>query len=82
MPVSTNEKEFGAQDFIAFDFGADQDDAGVAPESSTQSKASRVAKEAKDGSVSQKGKKSVKTMDALKRSERWLARAIHHGPQM
>lgn len=80
MPVSTNEKEFGAQDFIAFDFGADQDDAGVAPESSTQSKASRVPKEAKDGSVSQKGKKrkaDEREDDGRSKKEREMARSRH-----
>ena len=77
MPVSTQEKAFGAQDFIAFDFGGDhQDDA---PESSAQAKAGRGSKSRDhDSSSSRKGKKrkaDEREDDGRSKKEREMARS-------
>ncbi|SJX61256.1 related to TRF4-topoisomerase I-related protein [Sporisorium reilianum f. sp. reilianum] len=82
MPVSTKERAFGAQDFIAFDFGADHDDGDDAAQSSTQSKAGRGAKARNEDSStsSRKGKKrkaDERQDDGRTKKERQMARSRH-----
>lgn len=80
MPVPTQEKAFGAQDFIAFDFGGDHEDG--APQSSTQAKGGRGAKsrDNEDPSASRKGKKrkaDEREDDGRTKKEREMARSRH-----
>lgn len=81
MPAATKDKAFGAQDFIAFDFGGDQDDdAANAPESSTHSRGGRGAKGREDDSASRKGKKrkaDEREDDGRSKKEREMARSRH-----
>ncbi|CDR87684.1 related to TRF4-topoisomerase I-related protein [Sporisorium scitamineum] len=79
MPVSTKERAFGAQDFIAFDFGADHND-NDAPQSSTQAKGGRASKSRSEDSsnASRKGKKrkaDEREDDGRSKKEREMARS-------
>ncbi|TKY84949.1 hypothetical protein EX895_006029 [Sporisorium graminicola] len=81
MPVSAKERAFGAQDFIAFDFGADHDDDN-APQSSTQSRGSRAVKSRNDDhpNASRKGNKRKaddREDDGRSKKERQMARSRH-----
>lgn len=80
MPVPTQEKAYGAQDFIAFDFGADHED--DAPQSSIQARGARgsKARENDDLSAARKGKKrksDEREDDGRTKKEREMARSRH-----
>lgn len=78
MPVPAQERAFGAQDFIAFDFEADHDD--DAHPSSGQSKGARKgnSRDKVDSSTSRKGKKrkvDEREDDGRSKKEREMARS-------
>lgn len=78
MPVSTQEKAFGAQDFIAFDFDGDHED--DVPQSSSQAKGGRGSKSRDNDSSSRKGKKrkvDEREDDGRSKKEREMARSRH-----
>ncbi|EST06226.1 PAP/25A-associated [Kalmanozyma brasiliensis GHG001] len=77
MPVATQDKAFGAQDFISFDLGADQDD--DVPQSSTQANRGRGSK-SREEEASRKGKKrkaDEREDDGRSKKERQMARSRH-----
>ncbi|SPO22507.1 related to TRF4 - topoisomerase I-related protein [Ustilago trichophora] len=76
MPVSTQDKAFGAQDFIAFDFGGDHIES--APQSSSQAKAGHGSRSRDNDSSSRKGKKrkaDEREDDGRSKKEREMARS-------
>ncbi|GAC97082.1 hypothetical protein PHSY_004666 [Pseudozyma hubeiensis SY62] len=81
MPVSTKEKAFGAQDFIAFDFGAgSDDDDAAAPGPSTSTRDGRAGKGREDDRTSQKSRKRKadhRDEDGRSKKEREMARSRH-----
>ncbi|KAJ1032673.1 hypothetical protein NDA16_000696 [Ustilago loliicola] len=80
MPVPTQEKAFGAQDFIAFDFGGDHED--DAPQTSAQARGGRGSngRDNDDLNSSRKGKKrkaDERENDGRTKKEREMARSRH-----
>ncbi len=79
MPVATEEKAFGAQDFIAFDFGAEQEEDVPQSSSASRSRGGRNRDDDAPGPSrkGQKRKAEEREDDGRSKKEREMARSRH-----